>query len=954
MKGMRNRPFLFLLMPVLLGLFFYDVHAAMSPADSMASTKRANRSCAIDISWSQTSGDAPDHFNLIRRYPDSGLSIPINRLASSSPIIGLGPHAYTDAQRWSIGKIPIDPGSKVQFRIQSCDVGNTCVNSAFTPSLTTDTHPAITGAPADVRAYGKTPTANYIEFATSSQLSPLFAGYGGFRVDRTPTAPGFPLFADASFTFNAGGKDYYFLNDTNALVDGQSYTYAVSFYESGEYCVTKNEDGSERPEQISRSPETTITVPASPTGFTATYVKTDGPLRVELAWTDRADNEDSYVVERTNDPLFSSGIVDIPLAASSTFYSDTNINEDAYYYYRVRACHASGGCSYGPSTNVYTYPFAVNDLRVSVQYVSTSTENRTGEIQVRWNSLLSGNFEVIRTGGGLASQSAVVANAYVYKDTNVPFSEEPYVYTVRKMTDSASSSVVLNPWRVVVGNAWAVAGKTGAGGKQDAGLGWIRFTNASTTKYTVQMDRSGVFSGAAWASVSGGHGYAWLSFNADDLKGCPDNPTNLPEKADFCRAIFDPNTSEVRGWARFFAAEQFMAGGQNRWDGWVSLNSKKTDGTPHAAVSSEPQNPFSSSILALEFGRLKEHFTLKQAYAVIKLIPQTLYDSAYAIAETVEYGIRFDRTTRRFYGEAWGGDIAGWIAFTDPESPASSLALECGAADASSKCLVAAQIVNRPPVVDNVKIEEPTVGQIEPMYNRSGRAWCAEEPRYRVRFDYTDLDGIDPSDINSDHLSDVQFSLVRPDGTGGLTVQEYAAGGVQRVGPPKGLALSTQEYTGWFKDPLTNGAVRSTDYKATVRARDSEGAWSSTSTEVRDWALSAATTTPAYYYPLVGFEWTPAPAPIGRITDFFSTSSVNRSGDEASSTSWRYDWIFPHATPGTANTSTVKVVFSRQASTTDATTLTITDKNNNTCSAYEYPVEAATSTTQLKRKIREQ
>ncbi len=77
--------------------------------------------------------------------------------------------------------------------------------------------------------------------------------------------------------------------------------------------------------------------PAAPTALTAT-LDTTVP-QVNLAWTDNATNETSYVVERNDN---GGGFVQIAtLAANSTSYSDTTVTSGNFYEYQVAAVNAA-------------------------------------------------------------------------------------------------------------------------------------------------------------------------------------------------------------------------------------------------------------------------------------------------------------------------------------------------------------------------------------------------------------------------------------------------------------------------------------------------------------------------------------------------------------------------------------------------------------------------------------
>ncbi|MFA6407626.1 MAG: hypothetical protein WCV80_02900 [Candidatus Paceibacterota bacterium] len=928
----------------------------------------ATSTCAAEVTWTEpVTAPNPGTFTLNRIFSSPPSITGFDKIGSSTTelLSGSGAFSFVDKYyNWRESDLTLNndplvitPGFSMRYSLYSCDEN---VQNCSTESNRVTMN---IGSLQFYSAAGKDPQSttvrgnngvHHIEFATSSPMSPNFMEYGGIRIERIPGGVTGGKYTGINY---AGSGKYFF--EESGVSNAVNYEYRISTFESDRYC-----DPNRFNNQASVSGVVTVMVPAAPEGVSATFFREAASTKVDLAWTYTHSIEDEFIIERSlnspTGPFTEIGRV----GTGITTYSDTTVDATnrKTYYYRVRAYDVSGGYSYYGEANIEVSPFAIEKLSAQVLNASTSTLDRTANILVQWVKHAQPTplkpFLVTRTGGGISAKAFPPINTIsagqipsVY-DNDLPYSNVPYEYRVSWGTDVATTSLNLDLWRVLHGSAWGFA----RGGDTQAGIGWVNFNSTVLGKeYSVQMNRAGLLSGAAWVSVWQSHGYGWISFNENDLTECPDkNITSVIPGRNNCSAWFDAVTGQVRGWGRFYQNQSYETRDQTRWDGWISLSSTRVDGEiREAVVAMSPQTPFSTTLLALEVQKLKEHFTFRQAFTVVKLLPKSLYESAYAQVSPVTYGVTFNRSKKRFYGEAWGNNIAGWIAFTDPVNPANGAVAECGGVDALSKCQVSAYIINRPPVVDNVKIEEPTVQQIEPWSNRSGRAWCAEEPWYRVRFDYTDLDGVVPGP-DSDFMKNVQIALMKPDGSGSVIQSYSAATGTQAIGPVKGAANSTQEYIGWFKDPFANTIEKDTSYKASVRAEDSEGAWSSTSTLVIDWALSTATTTPSYYYPLVKFSWDPAPAPIGRITNFSATSSENRSGSLASSSSWKYDWIFPHVTFPANNKATTSVVFNQQAVATDEIFLTIKDINNNECSAFETPISSATSTTEIKRKIKEQ
>ncbi len=81
--------------------------------------------------------------------------------------------------------------------------------------------------------------------------------------------------------------------------------------------------------------------PDAPSGLSATASACD---QIDLAWTDNADNETQFNIERGTDGVNFSQIDTV--GADETTYSDTSVAELTAYYYRVRAYNTAGYSNY--------------------------------------------------------------------------------------------------------------------------------------------------------------------------------------------------------------------------------------------------------------------------------------------------------------------------------------------------------------------------------------------------------------------------------------------------------------------------------------------------------------------------------------------------------------------------------------------------------------------------------
>lgn len=93
-------------------------------------------------------------------------------------------------------------------------------------------------------------------------------------------------------------------------------------------------------------------IPATPSSLISSPPPSDNTIW--LKWNDHADNEDSYVIERSlaGAELWTQ-LVSLP--ADTTTYADTSVVPGVFYDYRVQACLTGFGCSsYGQLASVST------------------------------------------------------------------------------------------------------------------------------------------------------------------------------------------------------------------------------------------------------------------------------------------------------------------------------------------------------------------------------------------------------------------------------------------------------------------------------------------------------------------------------------------------------------------------------------------------------------------------
>ncbi|MGK7313465.1 MAG: fibronectin type III domain-containing protein [Candidatus Longimicrobiales bacterium M2_2A_002] len=153
---------------------------------------------------------------------------------------------------------------------------------------------------------------------------------------------------------------------------------------------------------------TTDPIPA-PAGLTATLVAAS---QIDLAWTDNSTRETGFRIERSVNGGTFSALATVP--EDTTTYSDTAIQGDTEYAYRVAACNATTCSAYSNVATVATPPVAPTNL-------TTATVSDT-EIDLAWtdNSVTETEFRIERRiQGGFSLVATVGTDVTTYRDSGL-------------------------------------------------------------------------------------------------------------------------------------------------------------------------------------------------------------------------------------------------------------------------------------------------------------------------------------------------------------------------------------------------------------------------------------------------------------------------------------------------------------------------------------------------------
>lgn len=123
------------------------------------------------------------------------------------------------------------------------------------------------------------------------------------------------------------------INETHSYAVAGSYTIAVQ--------VSDNDGGVT---VATRSLDVVATPPSTPTNF---RVQSVAAKRVDLAWTDAANNEDGFAIERCSGGKRACTFVEVARVGSNVnSYADTTVSAGEQYSYRMRSFNSGGTSSY--------------------------------------------------------------------------------------------------------------------------------------------------------------------------------------------------------------------------------------------------------------------------------------------------------------------------------------------------------------------------------------------------------------------------------------------------------------------------------------------------------------------------------------------------------------------------------------------------------------------------------
>jgi hypothetical protein len=155
------------------------------------------------------------------------------------------------------------------------------------------------------------------------------------------------------------------------------------------------------------------TPPAAPTNLSATVQN----CNINLSWTDNANNEDGFKIERSLNGTSFSQIATV--GANVTTYNDGSVTDQTQYWYRVRAYNAGGNSAYSNTATATAQCAGTAPAAPTI----TSTSSTRDSVTLNWtdNSNNEDGFKIYRglSSGSLSLVATVSANTTTYTDTGL-------------------------------------------------------------------------------------------------------------------------------------------------------------------------------------------------------------------------------------------------------------------------------------------------------------------------------------------------------------------------------------------------------------------------------------------------------------------------------------------------------------------------------------------------------
>jgi len=259
-----------------------------------------------------------------------------------------------------------------------------------------------------------------------------------------------------------------YVDNDSALKDGTLYYYHISATNTAGDSAFSNEVSGTTPL-------------AKPTSATAAAVSSS---QINLAWIDNSASETGYKIERKTGATGTYAQIAL-VGANTQNYSDTGLNFNTRYYYRVRATNGTIDSDYSNETWATTLldaPLAPSNLAI--------TSTLSNQISLSWtdNSNDESGFTIQRKTGATGTYATIVttgANVTAYRDRDTALVDGTLYYYRVYATNATGNSAFSNEASGTTALAKPTSATATAVSSSQINLTWVD-NSASETGYKIE------------------------------------------------------------------------------------------------------------------------------------------------------------------------------------------------------------------------------------------------------------------------------------------------------------------------------------------------------------------------------------------------------------------------------------------------------------------------------------
>lgn len=355
------------------------------PLSPSGLTVKAASNTQIDITWKDNSSN------------ESGFKIEqkLNSALTFTQIGTVGPNVT------SYSSTGLNANTKYTYRVRAY---NATGNSSYSNLAGTATLPNAPTAPTNLFATAENNRQINLKWTDNA------ANEAGFIIERK-TGPG-GVYASID-TVEANVTIFANID----LVGGTQYFYRVTAYNAGGNSAASNDANA----------TTLLDPPDTPSNLAAAPASNK---RIDLSWTDNADNEDGYKIERKSNAVGSTFAQYATVGPNVTSFADTGLTALSTYFYRIVGFNADGQSSYSNEASAKTFP---NPPDAPGDLAATPLSNT--KIKLVWtdNASNEAGFKIERKTGAtglFAEVGKVATNVKTFTDTSLSANTE-FFYRVR-------------------------------------------------------------------------------------------------------------------------------------------------------------------------------------------------------------------------------------------------------------------------------------------------------------------------------------------------------------------------------------------------------------------------------------------------------------------------------------------------------------------------------------------